>query len=526
MATSQYKPLLFTTTLRNPERIKDFLKVIAKYQGQILTNKLIDRIVFDLVSKKLYVPVYVNNTPRLKAKLVSEDVVFSEFDVKEIILNSPQKHKEAGFDSGWPSRFDTWFKFLKELGLVYYKMNEPIILSDAGKKLVLATEEGYEHLETQVFLNAFAKYQRVNPYLKVLNNNKHFILLINVIKELKNRLGNASTGVSVKEVPLLICWKDNDYFKLADEILNIRNQYGFNPSSEVIYDCCKKILGIAQADEKRFKISNITGEMPDEFIRKMRLTGVITIRGMGKFIDINSLESKKVDYILEHYSKIIKFKDEDDYFNYMASIDTELVSTDRVIKPTNEQKHMLFQRWVDKFDLDTLKTELLLLTNSRIQSKNNVFKFINEPLRLEFLTALTLQKKFADIIVDANYSVDDEGLPTSFAPGGVPDIVCKDYQGNVLFEVTMITGTQQCVREMNAITRHLMETINREPNSFSVILAPRIHGDTIRFSEFAKFANDIDIVTLDLLTFVNTLDSMNNIRSYKTEKEFVWRMNY
>lgn len=55
---NEYKPLLFTTTLRNPERIKSFLSIIAKYDKEILTNKLIDKIVFDLVSSKIYVPTY------------------------------------------------------------------------------------------------------------------------------------------------------------------------------------------------------------------------------------------------------------------------------------------------------------------------------------------------------------------------------------------------------------------------------------------------------------------------------------
>jgi len=37
---SEYKPLLFTTTLRNPERLKWFLGVLKNYNGQILTNEL------------------------------------------------------------------------------------------------------------------------------------------------------------------------------------------------------------------------------------------------------------------------------------------------------------------------------------------------------------------------------------------------------------------------------------------------------------------------------------------------------
>lgn len=147
---NEYKPLLFTTTLRNPERIKSFLSIIAKYDKEILTNKLIDKIVFDLVSSKIYVPTYVNKNSYLKKQL-SSDSPFSNGDTEKIIENSKQKHKEAGFDRGWPSRFDTWYKFLKELGLVYYSMNEPIEMSEAGLKLVMANQEGYEHLEEQVF---------------------------------------------------------------------------------------------------------------------------------------------------------------------------------------------------------------------------------------------------------------------------------------------------------------------------------------------------------------------------------------
>ena len=173
---NEYKPLLFTTTLRNPERIKIFLSVIAKYNGQILTNDIIDKIVFDLISMKEYVPMYVKRNLDLKSKLSSEEP-FSISETKRIIRNSPQKHKEAGFDWGWPSRFDTWYKFLKELGLVYYEMNKPIELSEAGHNLILANTEGYEHLEQQVFLSSFAKYQRNNPYRRISNKNNPLILL-------------------------------------------------------------------------------------------------------------------------------------------------------------------------------------------------------------------------------------------------------------------------------------------------------------------------------------------------------------
>lgn len=46
-------------------------------------------------------------------------------------------------------------------------------------------------------------------------------------------------------------------------------------------------------------MSQITNGAVDEYIRKMRITGFISLRGNGRFIDINTNESNKIDYILQ-----------------------------------------------------------------------------------------------------------------------------------------------------------------------------------------------------------------------------------
>lgn len=111
---AEYKPLSFSTTMRNPERIVDFLNCILPYEGQVLNNTVIEQVATNLIRNKLYCPVYINRTPRLKSILGSDDC-FEISDVKEIMENSPQDHKEAGFEKGWPSRFDTWYKLCKRV---------------------------------------------------------------------------------------------------------------------------------------------------------------------------------------------------------------------------------------------------------------------------------------------------------------------------------------------------------------------------------------------------------------------------
>jgi hypothetical protein len=511
-----YKPLLLTTTVRNPRRYKLLLNILFKYNWQILTNDIVDKVVFDLISKKLYIPMYARRIPHLNNQLVDEDAAFSKDDTEEIIINSPQQHKESGFDKGWPSRFDTWYKMAKELGFVYYEINKPIEFSQSGIQLIKSIEPEFAHLENQVFLNAFVKYERNNPFRRVLNTNKPLILLLQTIQELKRIYGSTSSGISRLEIPLLLCWRDIDYKALAALIQSIRVKYGFTPSEDVVYEQCKMMLNITSTkDEIRFKKSNIIQEMPDEFIRKMRLTGLISIRGNGRFIDFNNVETKKINYCLEHYT-VSTYENETRqiYFNYMKEIDANLVSIEAALITGIDERIKLFQHWVDFFHLETIKKELLIVCNPRENCKNEILKYISAPVRFEFLTAILLAKVYPELKIQANYIIDDEGLPTSFAPGCGADIICCDNLGNILFEVTLLTGTQQNIREMPSIQRHLEKIIKIAPDSFSVMICPSVHPDTISYSKWLKDTKKLIVVVLETKKFVASLDAQKNARQY------------
>jgi hypothetical protein len=492
------------------------METLFNFNNQILTNEIIDKVIFEIVAKKLYIPQYARRNLRLKKLADLEDVRFSDTDTADIIRNSPQNHKEAGFDKGWPSRFDTFYKFAKELGFVYYEMGKPIEISETGIYLAKSAELEFEHLEQQMFLNAFVKYQRNNPFRRVLNANKPLILLLKVIKQLGETDGK-SKGISRLEIPLLLCWKDADAANLVEHIKKIRKRYGVTPSSEVIYDECKNILGLQADDEKRFKKSNILNEMPDDFIRKMRLTGLISLRGNGRFIDFNSLEIKKIRYVLDKYAGILSaFTTEREYYEYMRTVDTSLITIKAQTISSKARKEKLFTKWLNCFDLITLKKELLIVCNNRLSSQDDVLKYISEPARFEFLTALALKKAYPLLRVSPNYNIDDEGLPTSFAQGGVADIICCDDRGNILFEVTLLTGTQQNIREMPAIARHLRECIDIVPDSFSVLLCPHAHSDTLEYAEFIKSKYKVDIIVLETERFVDTLGVYVDAREYRS----------
>lgn len=49
---AEYKPLSFSTTMRNPTRIAGFLNCILPFEGKILTNEIINEVAINLISKK------------------------------------------------------------------------------------------------------------------------------------------------------------------------------------------------------------------------------------------------------------------------------------------------------------------------------------------------------------------------------------------------------------------------------------------------------------------------------------------
>ena len=156
MAESKAKPLSFSTTIRNPERIPNFLRCILPYEGQILTSDVIHEVIKNVIREKEYTPMYVTRTPDLKAILMNPDSKYSDAQLEVIIERSPQKHKEAGFAYGWDSRFDTWYKMIKEFGFIKYSMNDFIVITPTGHMLVDAyLEEPINEKKIQlVFLNA------------------------------------------------------------------------------------------------------------------------------------------------------------------------------------------------------------------------------------------------------------------------------------------------------------------------------------------------------------------------------------
>lgn len=522
---SEYKPLLYTTTVRNPERIKYNLFVLKKFDGKILTNELATEIVGELIKYGLYRPMKV--APEVKSiwrQTSGGEFAVSLLDdkqVSKIMTENPQQHKEAGFDWGYPSRFATIFDLAKEFGFVYFKTNTKIEFSELGNILVdildiqingnneISVSLKNPEREQSVFLQSLARSQRSNPFVKVLNDNIPLLLLLQTIRLINADIncGNG-TGITRKEIPLLLFWKDNNAAGLYSRIKRLRAEYSYTPSDEVIIDIC--INEIMNGQYKKFDPKSIMVDYVDEFIRKMRMSGLISLRGAGRFIDINHIEDKKVEYILNNYSDYERFDEEHSYFEYMSKIDNNLISL-QAEKISDEQTNDLLTNWLKTYEWQKIKDELHILATHKT-SKDDVLKFLAAPVRLEFLTALAIKSKLPHISVKPNYSSDDTGLPTSTAGGNKGDIECFENGKGILVEVTMAEGRTQTMMEVWPIERHLAAFI--EDNNIEaqcIFSAPTIYQDSRRQIDFVKFTNNLTIRDYPITDLCKYLETENTL---------------
>lgn len=518
---STYKPLLFTTTVRNPERMKRLLNILNKFDGQILTSDLAEKIIGELIKYGLYRPMKISDGIKEKwnssKKGEFSETLLTDVEVDEILENNPQHHKEAGFDKGWASRFATYFDFAKELGFVYYWTNEKIEFSEIGIKLAnsiqvevvgdtILISEPHPEFEQQAFLQALAKYQRNSPFIRVLNDNVPLVLLLQVIKKLNDDEEYNGAGISKLEIPLILYWKDNDAEALYQRIKKLREEHGYTPSWEIVTEICRDEIMEGTDVERDDK--SIMVDYPDEFIRKMRLTGLISLRGAGRFIDINKNEIEKVEYVLENYSTYPTFEDEKSYFDYMAETDENLISLEAKTLSVDENDELLL-KWIEIYPWNTIKSELKGLAK-RSNSSDEVLKLLSHPIRLEFLTSLAIKSKHRNLKIKPNYPTDDEGIPTSTAggQGNQGDIECFEDENGILVEVTMSGGRTQTMMEVWPIARHL-EEFSKKVNADSMchFIAPSIYVDSKKQIKYVQDTEKLNIKPRtidDFITFLET----------------------
>lgn len=522
---SKYKPLLFSTTTRNPERLKYFLKVIEKYDGQLLDDNLAMNIMRDCIQEKVYYAQKVAREIEEYEKVykskdrISDELIVDVFALFQEQCVDKKKPKERGFKVGGSSRFKTCFELARKFGFVWF--NEPedeiqkIELTNLGRELAsnckltnIPKPWNYDYIsekEYSIFLHALAKYQSNNQLDRVLNEVNPLSLLFKTIKLLNEDQEINSAGISKRELAIFCYWKNNDSQELYEVIRKLRKDYGFKPSDETLLDICDSLTGGARQDSRQDK--SVLSEYPDDFMRKVIITGLLSRRGGGRFIDINKKREDLADYIIKKYSSNRKFKTEREYFDYISKEDNYLLTYETKDAETITSDELL--KWSEKFGWETIKKELLNLKNKKT-SKEEVLNEIISYIRLEWLISLAVKNRYPTINIKANMKTDDEGVPYHQAVGGLFDIEVETDDNYSFIEVTMITGANQYPLEINKIPRKLEDFNfnNESKGKKTYFIAPKIDRDAITGVGYLRTEKDIFVENYDIEQFIEKLETI------------------
>lgn len=513
------KPWSITTTIRNPERLKDILLVLTELEGESWDNKNQEKFQILLIQKRLY---GYGNVQFYKGLLKKQIELIDNYNVKIKFSEAQDIFKSKNYKDP-PIRGRQSINPLKKLGFVII-IDDKIRVTELGK---LFLNENYYLGE--IFFRSFLKWQIPNPTTSDYKaedgyNIKPFIGTLHLIENV-NRLSKQNNekekGISKQEFCLFVPTLNNfeNIDKYSRSIIELRKmQKGKNKKDKKgIFDdfkleFIKDNLKVESKKEIDNTIKNLK-DYGDNTIRYFRLTRYFYIRGGGFYIDLESRRKIELENLLKSDNGSSKeFSKVEDYLNYMSDISepklaweskTELIRIIKSLEEEIKEYNLLFSiSNYNNYDEKQLKNyiaklrdERRKLKNNEIQKKtqeikaientiktlNNIYTYEDRPILLEQYSTLGLNSLNDAIEIRPNYPVGDDNEPIFTAPANKPDIECFYSNFNAICEVTMLTGRNQWYNEGQPVMRHFrdFENLSTHKNNYCLFIAPHVHVDTL-----------------------------------------------
>ena len=514
-----------STTLRNPNRMIEWLRVAKKY---LITTKWDNAKQIEyqilLIKHKLYTPNNITKAEKEKFDTFTEIITFNE---AQTIFNR-QNYKDPSM------RGRTSFSPLKKFALIKLDSNNIIRMTSLGEYL-LSDNYDFGYFLFRIFL----KWEYKNPLEYKENTNfninpfigtMHLINKVNIIAYKNNEVVK---GISKDEfmlfVQTLTNYKNINFY--AKELFTYRNFVKQTNKNSILSHRQKeekiknkklavlKILTKETNDNKLEKLLNNLKDYTDNTIRYFRATRYLHIRGGGYYIDLEPRRTVEIDVLLDTYdgSSLI-LKNKDDYIDYLADVNLPVLPWETKQKLHNiidslAKELSLLEKKLNLIptnfsilkvnDIEKLKTNtqklrdkrkkyLDMITHNELQdiskikeciySLENIRELKNKPsIELEKWATVALMALNDTLGINPNYPVGDDNEPLFTAPARKADIECFYKEFNSICEVTMLVGRNQWYNEGQPVMRHLREFENKHPtnSTYCLFLAPKLHQDTI-----------------------------------------------
>jgi len=504
-----------STTLRNPERIRKFLKVLKLMEGQSFNKVNQEKYQILLIQKKYYFP---KNIPIKFQKYYNNPDLQIPYEVAEEIFYYQQYEDPAmrGRQSVNP---------LNKLGFSIARGREgKIAITELGNRFIDGNYDiGY------IFFKSLLKLQFPNPWNTEFSSKYGFDVqpliaamhLIRKVNKKSDKKGLTKTEFSLF-IPALINYNLIDkYVEKVFEYRKLKNKEKF------IFEFAKEFYKTANPTTKQIK--NFY-EYGDNIMRYFRLTRYFKVSidsfGADWRIDLEPTRITEIDQLLKMFSGIsLKFDTTKDYLKYISDISLPILPSENIdnlkeiakslierivqfakdnslsfsnneIDILNTDYNKLSKEKLDNFisklralniDLKERQTKISLLNNvdkihdiiTNLKDYKTIRKFAPEQFEKIITEALKIIND--EIKIQPNYPVDDNGEPINHAPSNKADIECYYKSYNAICEVTLDTSNFQWVRETQPVMRHLRNFENTYSGNinYCLFISPKIHIDTL-----------------------------------------------
>lgn len=514
----------FNTTVRNPERMETMLRVLAEMEGVDFDTHGQEQFFGLLIKKRLYLPTRKKLNDSALINAVYNTPLDDELDdavVEEVI----SKYRSGSVNAA--ARGRTPAGVLNRFGLSVARQSKgPVVISELGKKWL-----NHEITDEDLFTRFFLKWQYTNPIEQGYEgfDLKPFVGVLNLIDRVNEeciKLNKKAVGLSREEygVFALSLKRKEDIERSALEIIHYRNELskraGKERESFINEYRDKRIVQIYNTADKLNKHRGNIKDYTDSSIRYFRVSGLVSLRGGGRYIDIaddKAVEVKSIlksvdisareftsdneyiDYLSDSAQPTLPWQNEEDLvrisekLTHVLSVESDAAGVTSNVELTQSlpavKKVQLLQEQIYDVRLQKLKglkhniQELddAIDKLSKITDRNYEPLTARPSLDFEWYAARALMILNDAIRITPSFKVGDDGIPTGFR-GNTSDIECEYETFGMTLEVTLLAGRDQWYAEGQPVMRHLRDfedKLQDKLNTYCMFIAPYIHRDTL-----------------------------------------------
>ncbi len=541
-----------STTLRNPERLRNFLLTLKELQGVVWDKKAQLEFQIRLIKNRFY----GFGSTQFYTGLSQEHIDLLEDINKTISMDDARDIFEAKKYVGADMRGRNSYKTLEKMGLSAI-IDTKVHITTLGEYLL---SENYDLGE--LFFKSFLKWQYPNPVDRefkdaAIYNIQPFVITLHLIKkvnELCREKGLKEKGVSRVEFEIFV--QTLTHYKELDKQVNMLLDF------RIQYD---KIKG---HKEKKIFVEQYKAELLNEFvnvenlkdytdntIRYFRLTRLIYIRGGGYYIDLEPRRMVEIDALLETFDGSAQKFTKEKYIEYISDInlpklpwETELqkqkIKDALVLEILTLEKELSLTHKEEIFTIDALRMYRKKLQNLKTKKELQNIDKIDETIvalknirNLELKPSIALEKYITmalNIINDAkeiraNSLVGDDNEFIFTAPANKPDIECYYEHFNSICEVTMLSGRDQWHNEGQPVMRHFrdFEDNSNLDENYCLFVAPKMHRDTINtFWTSLKYEYEGKKQKIVPLTISQVIEILEYMKYLKEKKKMFFHREF